>query len=210
MLMRPSTKLRLLAWIAGGAMSLFVAGNAPAADCGCEVACDSLPVELGGCDCGCLDCDQSGGMSSGLHKFQDRLKKLCDIKWPNWKWCGDGDAACDDACDAAMMEDLMMSEPPAIHHQHVHPHAYPEMLPQVYSPPSETETISPPVHVREEVKDSELFNSLPDPFRDDDAQLQTQQRVQRSSHDEVVLLPVPRRPLSRAQGTSSRRVKSVR
>jgi hypothetical protein len=209
-------KLRLLAWIASGTMSLFVAGNVLAADCGCETACDSYPAEMGGCDCGCSDCHQSGGLSNGFRKFQDRVKKICDIKWCDWKWLGHETAECDDACDAAMMQDLMLPEEAIIHHGQVYPHAHPvphpQMLPQVHLPPSGPNTISPPVHIREKGVDTKLFDSLADPFRDDDAQLPAEpnMNVRRSSHDEVVLVPVPRRPLSSNQGTSSRRVKSAR
>lgn len=214
MLKRPSTKLRLLAWIAGGAVSLFAAGNASAADCGCEIPCDALSAELTGCDCGCTDSHRGHGLSLGFQKFQARLKRLCDLKWCSWKPCGHGENLCDDSCDAALMDDLMYPVPMEMHHQHVHPHTelvpHPALLPEVHHPSAGSKEISPPVHVRESALDSELFDSLPDPFKDDDAQVQTPRNIRPSSHDEVVLKPVPRRPLSQLQETSSRRDKSVR
>ena len=219
MLTRPSRKLCLLAWIAGGTMSLFAAGNATAADCGCEIPCDGLPAAMTGCDCGCSQSHHSNAFSQGFHKLQDQFKKLCDLKWCDWKLGGHGGQMCDDACDAAMMDDLML--PPGavyqneyMHSPHVHPHAHssphPEMLPHVHVPPAAPTSIAPPIHVREKLLNSDLFEALPDPFTDDEAQLQTERSVRPSSHAEVVLRQIPARPLSRRQDTSSRRAKSVR
>ncbi len=200
-------------------MSLFAAGNATAAECGCETPCDALPGELAGCDCGCSHSHHGNAFSNGFRKFQDQFKKICDLKWCDWKLGGHGDPMCDDACDAAMMDDLMMPSPhiypneyvhPPQVHPHAHPVPHPEMLPDVHFPPAGSKTVAPPIHAQEQAVDSELFRSLPDPFTDDEASLQTQRSIRPSSHAEVVLRPIPPRPLSQRQDTSSRRVKSVR
>ena len=151
-----------------------------------------------------------------------RFKKLCDVNWSGWKFGGHADPMCDDACDAAMMEDLMFPSPDVYQHQpmsphisphiHSHPHSAsrPEMLPEVHFPPADSKTIAPPVHTHEKALDAELFQSLPDPFMDDEVRLQTENTVRPSNHVEVALRPVPRRPLSQSHERSSRRVKSVR
>lgn len=84
---------------------------------------------------------------------------------------------------------------------------------------------APPVRVREpdmEIRrqpDSQtepksergsLFDTLSDPFNDDQTRTRTYQPVRPSSYDDVELRPISKRPLSRSYSESSRRVKSVR
>ena len=233
MLIDRSTKLRSLAWIAAGVLSLGAAASVRAADCGCEVPCDADPTAIADCGCGC-EADHGGSFSGCLDKLQVGLKKLCSFKWKP----GAGGNLCDDACDAAMMEDLMLPPGEIMHHGHAGTHVHPApmqpqaapMQPQampshIQVPPAATEEIAPPVR-REGVKsESELFDSLPDPFIDDEVRLRTEQVVRPSNHQEVRLHPAPtkpapskpvlrkparKKPLSKSQFTSSRRVNRAR
>jgi hypothetical protein len=213
MLIDCSTKLRSLAWIAAGVLSLSTAAGVRAADCGCEVPCDADPIAIAGCDCGC-EADHGSSFSGCLDKLQDGLKKLCSFKWKP----GGAGHLCDDACDAAMMEDLMLPPGEIMHHGHGSPHVHHAPTPPhagmpseiIHVPPAATDEIAPPV-LRQKVKtETELFDSLPDPFIDDDARLRTEKVIRPSSHQEVRLHPAPRKPLSRSQFTSSRRVNRAR
>jgi hypothetical protein len=218
MLIDRSTKLRFLALIATGVLSLGATTGVRAADCGCEVPCDADPIAVAGCDCGC-EAAHGNRFSGCLDKLQDGLKKLCDFKWKP----GGGGNLCDDACDAAMMEDLMLPPGEIMHHGHVSPHVHhaprlpdasipPEII---HVPPAATDEIAPPV-VREKLKtERELFDSLPDPFIDDEARLRTEKVIRPSSHQEIRFRPAPSkpsstRPLSKSQFTSSRRVNKAR
>ncbi len=55
-----------------------------------------------------------------------------------------------------------------------------------------------------------LFDTLSDPFRDDQTRTRTYQPVRPSSYDDVELRPISKRPLSRSYSESSRRASSVR
>lgn len=109
MLSRAPHRLCLLAWIAGGLLGLFVAGAADAGDCGCEIHCDVVSVKLGSHQC---DCSRTGGTTwfDGIHFLHARAKKLFDWRFRlSHRFLADN-RLCDDACDAALLDDLMAPE----------------------------------------------------------------------------------------------------
>jgi hypothetical protein len=210
---------RLMVLSAAAATLVLMASSSTAADCGCEIPCDACSMDLSGCDGGCCDSRHTGCLSHGMHKFKDRLHKLFSKKWCNWSLCGRKDSCCDDACDAALMQDLMwpaarsMHESGQPHADHVLPAPQamqPIPMPGAESMGSESRTMSPPVRSGEPRRDEHLFDSLQDPFADDHEPVEVPRDVRRSSHEGVVLQPVPRQSFSRTHETSSRRVKSVR
>lgn len=221
MLIPESLKRQLLAAVAAGTLTMIPVPAVHSAECGCDLACDQCAVEVLGCDCGCGEVKKGCCLSNGFRSLHVGFKKFCDLKWCDFKLLRSSDHCCDDACDAALMEDLMfppesvpmpqhvygdVDRAPATTHRHV-----PSLDPAtpMRLAPSQRDSIEVPVRIKEQGVDSDLFKALPDPFRDDEVRLRSDSGVRPSSHDEVMLRPAPT-PLSRAQGSSSRRSRSLR
>ncbi len=94
----------------------------------------------------------------------------------------------------AIVESEEMVEPPPVRVQEPDMEIRRQLVPQ---PEPKTERGS-------------LFDTLSDPFRDDQTRTRAYQPVRPSSYDDVELRPISRRPLSRSYSESSRRVRSVR
>ena len=212
-------KRHLLTAAIAGSVSLFAAGNCPANEWGGELPCDCQSAELDGCDgIGHGSRTHLGAcFSKGLRQFHHRWKSLCQIDWLHGGLFGHSDACCDDACDAALMSDLMISPPPMLL-ESVEPHveAVPtppedvQETPEVIdTPPGQQGNLRAPVRVRETMTHDELFKSLPDPFQDDSAQTSVIRSVQPSSHS-VDLKPAPKRAFSTNQVSSRRRAANSR
>ena len=211
-------KQPLLTAAIAGSVSLFVAGNCPANGFGGDLPCDCLPCESAGCDgvCHTKHPPLGAGLSQGLRQFHQRMKAICNLSWCHDKLFGDRDTPCDDACDAALMGDLMMPAPEVIYPTYPHAEPASPMFEDGRAKPEQIETphgdqgkLAPPVHVQERMTDEELFKSLPDPFQDDSAQLPTVRSVQPSSHS-VDLQPAPRPSVSRSHESSRRRANRLR
>ncbi len=303
MLVNRSMKNRLLACFAIAGISLTASSSTLAADCGCEPTCGACTTTASACTC---NCSRRGPKHNCLFKafdaVADGFEKLFHL---NRSGCDE--MSCDDACDAAMIDDLMVPMPPVEHrhshhgyHAHSghghsghghsgHAHSAPTHSPPVpYNGPTrnlqltptgpsqwegagqhmvdpqETEfhmseprmepspdagqhlgggvigepemmgTVPPPVRVEEFPNGSrldgsqldgsqldgsgidsdsgreELFDSLSDPFGDDQTQVRRYQPVRPSNYDEDYLRPISKRPLSRSESSSSRRLKSIR
>lgn len=273
-----SLKSRFLASVIAGGLCLAVAGNTLAADCGCSNSCDVCPTASSG---NCCDCSSGKKKHNCLYKaldaFAGGVERLfcldrCDSR------CDE--SVCDDGCDSAMFDELMLPMPPTEiqHHRH-HDHSAPivkPFVPHAYSGPTHDVQItptgpsqwqgagqpvidpprserrmsqpliesqdmgqhlgggamakpeaadSPPVRIQEpdmeirrqpvpqsqpEIERESLFDTLSDPFRDDQTRTRSYQPVRPSSYDDVELRPIRKRPLSRSYSESSRRVRSIR
>lgn len=218
MSMRAIWKRHLLTAAIAGSVSLFAAGHCPANDWGSELPCDCLPAERDGCDgIGHGSRPHLGAcLSKGLRQFQHRWKSLCEIRWLHGGLFGH-DTCCDDACDAALIDDLMISTPPYLlesvdpHAEAVPapPHDVPAEAEVIDTPPGKQGNLVPPVRVREKRTDEELFRSLPDPFQDDSSQSPATRSIQPSSHS-VDLKPAPKTSVSANQVSSRRRAAKSR
>ncbi len=111
-----SIKKRLLALAAAGGIALFSAGNlVSAADCGCEPSCGACPqVKCCDCSCKCSPWPKHNCLSKAMKKVKGGLDKLI----AKCTTSGCDDLCCDDACDAAMIEELMLPMPPQTLHHH--------------------------------------------------------------------------------------------
>lgn len=240
-----SSKIRtfkrlLLTGVAAGALSLLPADVATAG-CGCEASCGACaPVSQ--CEC-CCDCSKLNCIDKAMNKLKGGMMSVKNLfHFRHGKSACDG---CDDACDAAMVEELMMApthhHPHATHHHphatHVHPHAAPtheahpakphvhmdktpmrdhapapmnSKLPEPVG--SEEMNAVPPPPVRmpapeaEAPEEGSLFDTLSDPFKDDDARVQSLRSVRPSNY----VRPLRPAPLSRQSQSSSRRVSRTR
>jgi len=114
MLSRASRRLCFLSWVAGGLLGLFITGEVNAGDCGCGRHREVMPLEMG---CHHCDCSPAGGMSwfDGIHFLHSRAKKLFDLRFRLSHRLLPHKRVCDDACDAALLEDLMAPEDALIH-----------------------------------------------------------------------------------------------
>lgn len=126
------------------------------------------------------------GLKMGIDRLFHRCKGGCD------------DVLCDDACDAAMIEELMM--PPQLT-PHVHSHGDPTppavegTLPR---PIEEVQPMTPPVRLQEPPANPDrgsLFDTLDDPFTDDEARAQTYRPVRPSAYNQVELRPIQLQPI---------------
>jgi hypothetical protein len=259
MLTNRPLKSRFLAYVAAGGMCLATTGNTLAADCGCKASCDVCPTATTGCSCDCSSGKKKHNcVYKALDAFAGGIEKLlrldqCDSR------CDE--SVCDDGCDAAMIDELMLPMPPTSNH-HVKP-----FVPPAYSGPTqdvqvtptgpsqwqgagqpmidqplmesqdagqhlgsgaiaepEDTVVPPPVRVQELDMDirrrpvpqgenterGSLFDTLSDPFLDDQTRTRAYQPVRPSSYDDVELRPISKRPLSRSYSESSRRARSVR
>ena len=130
MLTDRSGNRRLLACIAACGMCLFSASKTLAADCGCDVACnscDSCPTSA----CDCLVC--SGAKHNCVYKaldaFAGGVEKLLGLDK-----CGCDEKLCDDACDAAAI-DFTIRDPAPVHRHH-HPHSAPAHAGPIHTAPA--------------------------------------------------------------------------
>ena len=109
---KPASR-HLMALIAAGGL-LLTAIPAAADGCGCETRCVSCP-RVSGCQCSC-SCSlglKHNCVSKAFKAFKSKVDGLLDFG-KSKRGC---DACCDDACDAAMIEELMLPLPPAVDHQ---------------------------------------------------------------------------------------------
>lgn len=255
-----TSQSHLIACVLAAAVALPVASNANAGDLGCD-ACDAYPgfesesnfhkpgcIRLGSGKGGCL-----GKLFESISNCFERML-LCKCGCGTFGKCGSG-SVCDDGCDAAMMDELMVPAP--IHYDRpgyspVQPvPARPIPAPRVVAPTrpnnsyravqptpaptptpalgDESEGISrsgrplaptripvpapeppkptptPPTEVETPPKRGSLFDSLNDPFRDDQSRKRVYRSVRPTSFEELSLRPVVRRvPLPRPQSTAPR------
>lgn len=271
-----SLKRRLLAWVAAGGMSLAGTGHTLAADCNCHTACATCAPEESGCTCDCSGGRKHNCLHKAIHAVAGGIGKLL-----HRDKCGCKEQLCDDGCDAAMIEELMVPAPPMVmHHGHHsasehpayphlhhhpaqpldHPNSAPVHSAPVQEPyqgptrdvqltptgPSQWEgagrtplpqgqhlgspdplldpemgSVPPPVRLPGQIEpvapqldepmDREsLFDTLSDPFRDDQTKARSYRRVRPSSYDAGDLQPISRLPLPSDEGSSSRRASSIR
>ena len=242
MLTARPTKSRFLACLAAGALSLSAMGNSLAGTCGCQTECQTCPPPAASCGCNQCECapKKQNCLQKHFSKFASHFKNMLKPK----KGC---DSMCDDGCDAAMIEELMVPAPTSSHHHHNH---HPQRVPtppagefEAITPPEpaplanpgpsdvkmssprievsptkegeQPKLMPPPVRKPQTTKPSEeggLFDSLSDPFDDDQTRRNLYQHVRPSAYeqDDLGLRPIGQRPLSRSQSTSSRRSHSRR
>lgn len=200
---RSITTLLLAATFTAGTW-YFGTETADAADCGCSSphhCCLGVKHDRCGCEC-------SSWLEDNCLKraFASVGKMFC---FGSDGGCDEG--GCDDACDAAMVQELMMTEP--LHHQY--PPIYetpapiqsmpmqmsPSYQPQPVQPsrpqnmnrpmsprlPEPIERVNPPVRVPEpqpveEPDSGSLFDTLSDPFEDDEAKVEGLRAIRPSSY----------------------------
>ena len=155
------------------------------------------------------------GFSVGIHKLFSFGKPGCD------------DMLCDDACDAAMIEELMLPPSSATHHHdhgahdhshgdhshehgdHVHPHATGDH--DAVPNPESVEKMPPPIRLQEPPSNPDrgsLFDTETDPFSDDDARVRTYRPIRPSAYEKVELRPI--HPQQTSSRQSNRRVRRRR
>lgn len=237
-----SVRTRLLACIFASGLCFFGTADVLAGECGCQAGCHSCPTpSRDRCSCQCSIWPKHNCLKKAWGSVSGGFGKMLD-----WRLCHRGcdEANCDDACDAAMIEELMVPYAPTHSHHHVAP-MYPQGTPLNSSepyrmndlppePPMVMESapprdpsqrlpqprdrVSPPV--RKPVPDSNsdieggsLFDTLSDPFKDDDdASVNRMRSVRPSNYFSTSsrLQPIGR-SLSRGNQSSRRRVsRSVR
>ncbi|MGI9471542.1 MAG: hypothetical protein ACR2NZ_08430 [Rubripirellula sp.] len=242
---RPN-KSRLFAYFAAGALSLAVTGSSLAGTCGCQSGCQTCPPPTS--SCGCSSCECAPKKSNCLQKHFTKLASHFKSLLPSKKGC---DTCCDDGCDAAMIDELMLPAPTELHHDHAHSHhnhapSVPPALPHDYEsitpPPAEPSPLAdpsqgnlkmtqpsievsptlggeqpklmpPPVRnpqVEEPKQEGGLFDSLRDPFDDDQTSRRVPQPVRPTAYDQIELRPITRLPLPNSQTSSRRRASSDR
>lgn len=249
MMTDPSIKSRLFACIVAATIGLTTANTTLAGDCGCKAACDTCPAVVSTCSCDCSHSKKPSCLHKALDAITSGFKKMCSFG----KRGGGCDQLCDDACDAAMIDELMLPTPAAVHHHphhaysepvqidsapiHVHPlhehplHEHPlhdhehdtelhmtepriqPLQDEHTSADGESGIVPPPVRMSVPEPDNDresLFDTLSDPFNDDEVRRRTYRSVRPTSYDEYGLRPISKRPLSRNYSTSSRRAASVR
>lgn len=130
---RPN-KRRLFACLATFALSLSVAGNSLAENCGCQNGGQTGPPAAA--SCGCNQCECAPKKHNCLQKHFSRIashfKSMLKSKRAS-------DSLCDDGCDAAMIDELMVPIPSHTHHDHGHHHSHELPVP----PASNFEMIPP-------------------------------------------------------------------
>ena len=264
MLTTHSRKNRLFACLVAVAMCLSVANNVDAGDCGCAASCDACPNLDPGCICHCSRFFKRSCVYKALDAFAGGIEQVLDL----CTCCRSrNEKLCDDGCDAAMIDELIVPE--AIYYQPLQIHSEPAPVysapipdhqlgspapsqwngsghmvdprtsemrmtqPRIQDqrfggesgaepaerqlPPPSRIPVPEPLPYPQPVPDSDtdskresLFDSLSDPFRDDEAQTRRYRSVRPSSYDELELRPIRKMPLSRDYTTSSRRAESVR
>ncbi|NND99282.1 MAG: hypothetical protein HKN47_18335 [Pirellulaceae bacterium] len=214
---------RWLACFAAGCLCLMTAdSDAMAGHCGCEATCEVCPPINAGCTCDCghgkkFNCLQKAldGFTAGIDKLLSLGSRGCD------------DALCDDACDAMMIEELMVPMAPStIHHDHghhaqeVHQHdahthgAHDHGHTHEHDAPTgdgQVEDMPPPVRLQDPPSNPDegsLFETQSDPFQDDDARLRAYRPIRPSAYQRVELRPIE--PPSNSLRQSSRRVRTSR
>ncbi len=259
-------KRHLLVSVAAAGFCFVTYDAALAGQCGCQANCQISPhVSSDGCSCQCSRGAKRNCLHQALGVVAGGFEKLLSLGK-----CGSrcDQAGCDDACDAAMMEELMMPvQPPTYQHNplyqamppHSTPmyqHAAPMHLPytspnddvrftpsapsdwenagqrmldaEVSQPaipsrrlPAPVDQVSPPARMpvpdqnpnQRDIRQSQpatdggsLFDTLSDPFSDDEARVHSYRPVRPSSYSRPLTgSSTTSRPLSRSSQTSSRR-----
>lgn len=143
-------KSRFLACIAAAGLCLGAAGKTLGADCSCQVACDVCPTATSNYPC---DCPRGKKKHNCLYRaldaFAGGIEKLLCLDRCHGS-CND--ALCDDSCDAAMVEELMLPMPPAEIHHHSHHES------------SSMEPLQPPIYSGE-TQDVQITPSGPTPWK---------------------------------------------
>ena len=144
------------------------------------------------------------GLKMGFNRLFHFRKPGCD------------ELLCDDACDAAMIDELMMAPPAAYQHSggmqsEPMDMATPKSVDQPLPPPMEdVKPIAPPVRLEQPPTKPErgsLFDTDDDPFSDDEARIRNYRPIRPSAYEKVELRPIQRQPVPRQ---SSRRSNSSR
>jgi hypothetical protein len=203
---------RLIAGLAAGWLCLMSCSTeAEAGHCGCEPSCQVCPPPHVECGCQCNHGRKVNCVKKAFDRFTLGIEKLF-----SFGKSGCDDLLCDDACDAAMLDELMIPmAPPVIHHHphgahqhdaHSH-HAAPSMPPQIQTRLSQARPsqpgepgesyegeMPPPIRSQEPNPDrGSLFDTESDPFGDDEASVRTQRPVRPSAYHPVELRPIESR-----------------
>lgn len=222
---------RLLACFAAGCLFVTATGNdlQAAGYCGCEPSCDVCPPPIvDGCTCNCGHAKKPNCLKKALDGIAASFDKLMSMGKG-----GCDDMLCDDACDAAMIEELMVPMPMEMsevhhhngHHHHGHEHDNATPMHDAHSGDQEYEgEMPPPVRMKEPPSNPDegsLFDTQSDPFLDDDeARIRAYRPIRpsayqhgnayqnRGANPSVELRPAPRPEISKRY--SSRRTRSSR
>ncbi|MCG8651647.1 MAG: hypothetical protein MI861_17535 [Pirellulales bacterium] len=234
-MLHPSLNMRLLICLAATGIGLMSPRVVSASGCGCEVH-RPYPVRPT-CQCCCT----KGPILQALDAMACGVEKLLTCPAP----CRRCESLCDnacDACDAVMIEELMLSAPPMRQH---HPRQLhrptkppqqrvipaPQMDPPLAVPPRADNGASvlpqpqtqvpPPVRIngaeqpqqnplqdpKSQTEENKIFDTLSNPFGDDEARRHAPQMIRRASYIRPVRPQVTKAPpLSRSHQVSSRRV----
>jgi hypothetical protein len=226
-------KKHLLASIAACGIGLAVPATSATAG-GCNGTCHSCqPTTHPDCRCNCSKPHLGHSISKAMKSFADGMGDWFSFG----KSGGCDEVGCDDACDAAMMEELMTPLPPHhggnphvspydYGHPHPHPHSghmlEPPVAPMPSVEPMQTmpmqpmqppiESIQPmepmrpmqpedvlprgepsarplpepqrPAPAADTPEEGSLFDSLSDPFQDDEARRSSRRTVRPSSYEQ--------------------------
>lgn len=190
----------VIACLAAGWISLStVQIEANAGDCGGRCACQSTrevcPPPAPNCRCGCnqgkkVNCFKKAfhGLSAGMNK----MTKLFSLRKS-----GCDEMNCDDACDAAMIEELML---PPVMPSTSQPQPMPPQVEPIVPEEGSVEEMPPPIRLQEPPSDPDrgsLFDTKEDPFSDDEARMRSYRPVRPSSYERVELRPI--QPVNRIQ-----------
>lgn len=210
MLTHPSLRNRLIACIAAGGFCLAGANQATASECGCEATCAVCPTDSVECSCGCSSKKKHNGVYRALDAVAGGIEKLFGLN-KRGNQSNDCDALlCDDACDAAMLDELMLPLPVMTHDHSQHTHAYPEQhystpLPPAIQPapsyadpshglqpaptiPTPALTVEPQIlppkipTLKLKPTEGSLFDTLSNPFGDDEARVRIPRPVRPTSY----------------------------
>jgi hypothetical protein len=176
------------------------------------VACDYCDMGDGGIVCDSYDsCDDCAGIGIGtpngpifktLDAFAGGLEKMLGLDN-----CAPCDSGCDLACDAAIIDDTMWPMAPATTEQYTQP-VMPSVPPETYTQPQPyTQPLQPegehgqpqtPAPMSEpEAENGGLFETLDNPFMDDEVRRAPRRSVQPSSYLPRPVRSQPSRTVSR-------------
>lgn len=173
MLTKRSLRNRLFACVAAGGLCLTGADHVQAVECGCEVTCEVCPSTTTSCSCGC-SVKKTNVAYRALDAVAGGIEKLLGLDK-----CGSNSCdtrSCDDACDAMMMEELMLPSPPPTslhsHSRHIptppapvphstrHPSPRMQSAP-IYSSPTESVQVTPRRHDTKQSTETKMRMSQP-------------------------------------------------
>lgn len=185
----PSLTTRLIGCLALSSLFLiFLAGPAEA-DCGCHHQCHACTqADDCQCDCRLLNWPKRDCLAKALANVGGCVKNL----WGRFK-CRGGcdDAGCDDACDAAMINELMMTDP-QLHYHHGQLPMHIDSQPLPYIPDHSEMHVPEPVmrlpetDTHQRSNDGSLFDTFSNPFEDDNASADTFRNVRPSNYTREV------------------------